>query len=196
MNSWARLATRCWWASPLLPGIPKHHLIILKLLWNPNFPCNVTAWLWNPSNSKALNIKCKNSEKSSLQYPQANLKLTQCERSHGRRKGGQKIWNLTFSYQIFTKKIVIFVSSGQNEILPLFPPPPWKNIFSYVWKNPLLAPPGNNPSDAHERSMLCLSQGTVYWLQTLLAWCDNNAVFINDVSRVYANSLPQMISKT
>jgi len=29
----------------------------------------------------------------------------------------------------------------------------------------------------------------VYWLQTSFHWCDNNAVFIVDVSRVYANSL-------
>jgi len=35
----------------------------------------------------------------------------------------------------------------------------------------------------------------VYWLQTLLNWCDNNTTFIGDVSRVYANSLPQKIGK-
>jgi len=54
---------------------------------------------------------------------------------------------------------------------------------------------GNNPSDAHERSMLFLSPVIFYWLQALLHWCDNNAVFIDDVSRVYANSLPQKIGK-
>jgi len=31
-NGWARLATRCGWASPLLPGLPKQHLITLRLL--------------------------------------------------------------------------------------------------------------------------------------------------------------------
>jgi len=36
--------------------------------------------------------------------------------------------------------------------------------------------------------MLFLSSGIVYWVQTLLHWCDSNAVFIVDVSRVYANS--------
>jgi len=41
--------------------------------------------------------------------------------------------------------------------------------------------------------MLFLSPGTVYWLKTLLHWRDNNAVFIGDVSTVYANSLPQKI---
>jgi len=41
-------------------------------------------------------------------------------------------------------------------------------------------------------SILFLSPGIVYWVQTLLHWCDSYAVFIADVSRVYANSLPQM----
>jgi len=36
--------------------------------------------------------------------------------------------------------------------------------------------------------MLFLSPGIVYWVQTLLHWCDSNAVFIDDVSRVYANA--------
>jgi len=36
--------------------------------------------------------------------------------------------------------------------------------------------------------MMILSPGIVYWVQALLHWCDNNAVFFVDVSRVYANS--------
>jgi len=36
--------------------------------------------------------------------------------------------------------------------------------------------------------MLFLSPGIVYWVQTLLHWCGNNALFIVDVSRVYAKS--------
>jgi len=36
--------------------------------------------------------------------------------------------------------------------------------------------------------MLFLSPGIVHWVQTLLYWCDSNAVFIVDVSRVYVNS--------
>jgi len=37
--------------------------------------------------------------------------------------------------------------------------------------------------------MLFLSPDIVYWVQTLLHWCDSNAVFIVDVStRVYGNS--------
>jgi len=36
--------------------------------------------------------------------------------------------------------------------------------------------------------MLFLSPGIVYWVQTLLHWCDNNEVFIVGVSRVYAHS--------
>jgi len=35
--------------------------------------------------------------------------------------------------------------------------------------------------------MLFLSPG-IYWVQTLLHRCDGNAVFIVDVSRVYANT--------
>jgi len=36
--------------------------------------------------------------------------------------------------------------------------------------------------------MLFLSLGMVYWVKTLLHWCDSNAVFIVDIPRVYANS--------
>jgi len=36
--------------------------------------------------------------------------------------------------------------------------------------------------------MLFLLPGTVYWVQTLLRRCDSNAVFIVDVSGVYAIS--------
>jgi len=36
--------------------------------------------------------------------------------------------------------------------------------------------------------MLFLSPGLVCWVQTLLHWCDSNAVFIVDISLVYANS--------
>jgi len=39
--------------------------------------------------------------------------------------------------------------------------------------------------------MLFLSPGIVSWVQTLLHWCDSNAVFIVDVSGVYMQSLPQ-----
>ena len=42
-NVWARLATRYGWASPLLPGLPKQHLLTLRPLRNSNFPCNVRA---------------------------------------------------------------------------------------------------------------------------------------------------------
>jgi len=40
--------------------------------------------------------------------------------------------------------------------------------------------------------MMFLSLGIVYWLKTLLHWCNSNAVFIVDIPRVYANFLPQM----
>jgi len=42
-------------------------------------------------------------------------------------------------------------------------------------------------------SVLFLSPGIVDWLQALLHWCDNNAVFIIDVAKVCANSRPQKI---
>jgi len=42
--------------------------------------------------------------------------------------------------------------------------------------------------------MLFLSPGIVYWVLTLLHRCDSNAVLIVDVSRVYANSLPQKMA--
>jgi len=31
---------------------------------------------------------------------------------------------------------------------------PQKNSFGYPWKNPLLAPHGKNPSDAHDRGKI------------------------------------------
>jgi len=43
--------------------------------------------------------------------------------------------------------------------------------------------------------MLFLSSGIVYWLQILRHCCDNNALFIINVSRVIVNSLPQKIGK-
>jgi len=43
--------------------------------------------------------------------------------------------------------------------------------------------------------MMFMSLGIVYWVQTLLHRCDSNAVFIVDVSRVYANSLPQKMAR-
>jgi len=46
-----------------------------------------------------------------------------------------------------------------------------------------------------EHSMLVLSPGILYWLHTSLHWCYNNTVFIVDVSRIYANYLPQNIGK-
>ena len=49
-NGWSRFATRCGWAQSLLLGLPKQHLITLRLLWISSFPCNVRTWLWNPSN--------------------------------------------------------------------------------------------------------------------------------------------------
>jgi len=43
--------------------------------------------------------------------------------------------------------------------------------------------------------MMFLSLGIVYWVQMLLHWCDSNAIFIVDVSRVYTNSLPQKMAR-
>jgi len=43
--------------------------------------------------------------------------------------------------------------------------------------------------------MVFLSLGIVYCVKTLLHWCDSNAVFIADISRVYANSLPQKMAR-
>jgi len=132
---------------------------------------------------------------SSLQQHQTNVKLTKCESSHRRRMGEASILKFDiFLLNVYQKRSFFLVSSGWNWNFATFDPP-CKNIFSCVWKNPFLPTPGNNLSDAHERSMLFLSQGIVYWLQTLLHLCDKNAVFIDDVLRVYPNSLPQKIGK-
>jgi len=64
---------------------------------------------------------------------------------HGRWKGGtggqgpRGSWNLTVSYYVFSKKGYLLVSRGKNEISP-FLTLSWKNLFGYIWKNPLLAP--------------------------------------------------------
>jgi len=59
-NGWVKLAT-CGWAHHFCQDhcTPKQRLIILTLLYNSNFPCNVRAWMWNPSNDLALNINYK-----------------------------------------------------------------------------------------------------------------------------------------
>jgi len=44
--------------------------------------------------------------------------------------------------------------------------------------------------------MLFLSPGEVYWVQTLLHWCDSIAVFIVDISTVYANSFHQKVARS
>jgi len=44
--------------------------------------------------------------------------------------------------------------------------------------------------------MMFLSLGIVYWVKTLIHWCDSNAVFFVDVSRVFANSLPQKMARS
>ena len=59
-NGWVKLAT-CGWAHHFCQDhcTPKQRLITLTLLYNSNFPCNVRAWMWNPSNGLALNINYK-----------------------------------------------------------------------------------------------------------------------------------------
>jgi len=45
--------------------------------------------------------------------------------------------------KILAKKIVFLVSSGKNQILPRLAP------LRKIFENPLVPPPGKNPSDAH-----------------------------------------------
>ena len=52
-----------------------------------------------------------------------------------------RFWNLTFSCYNFSKKVVFLVSRRKDELSLLSPPPPWKNLFSHLWKNPQY-PPG------------------------------------------------------
>ena len=73
---------------------------------------------------------------------------------YGRRNGGRGafdplgFWNLTSSYNIFSKQIVFLVARGENEISP-FLVLPWKNIFGYLSKNHYSPQPWKNPSAAH-----------------------------------------------
>ena len=114
--------------------------------------------------------------------------------SRGRRKEGQGFWNLTFFYQFFNKK-GLFINFEWVKWNFATLASPGKIFLAALGKIHFPPPPGNNPSDAHESCMLFLSPGIFFRLQALLHWRDNNAVFIDDVSRVYANSLPQKIGK-
>jgi len=49
-------------------------------------------------------------------------------------------WNLTFSYCLFSKKVVFFIVLREKNEMYHFCPP-WKNIFGFLWKNPLLVLP-------------------------------------------------------
>jgi len=71
--------------------------------------------------------------------------------NHGRRNGGAcppGFWNLTFFHLIFRKKGCFLTSSGKKLNFTTFGPL-LKKCFWLVWKIPLFAPPGKNPSDAH-----------------------------------------------
>jgi len=46
---------------------------------------------------------------------------------------------------MISKKRLFSISRGKKQISPLLAPP-WKKF----WEIPLLAPPGKNPSDAHD----------------------------------------------
>jgi len=54
---------------------------------------------------------------------------------HGRKKGGRvgssppsRFWNITFSNEIFSNKLIFLLSRGFNNILPVLAPP-WKKSF-------------------------------------------------------------------
>jgi len=48
------------------------------------------------------------------------------------------------------KKVDFLVSSGKKTISPLL-----ASLMEKFWKNPLVAPPGKKPSDAHVRTQKC-----------------------------------------
>jgi len=59
----------------------------------------------------------------------------------GRRgRGSRNPWILKLS----VKKVVFVVSSGKKINFTTFGPP-----LEKIWKNPLVVPPGKNPSDTH-----------------------------------------------
>jgi len=92
-----------------------------------------------------------------------------CYMDHGRRKGGAGEGQGTLDFEIlhfsvtFSAKMGVFlVSRRKNEISPLLAPP-WKHLYGYFWKNPLLAPTGKNPSDAHDMDQSC-RHGGLWWV--------------------------------
>jgi len=66
----------------------------------------------------------------------------------GRDQGPLEFENWHFPIPFLAKKVVFLVSSGWKEISPLLVPS-WKIFLANLWKNPQLAYPGKNPSDAH-----------------------------------------------
>jgi len=71
-------------------------------------------------------------------FREASLGLTWA--SEGGEGGAKTPWIL----KLLAKKVVFPISRGKNQISPLLVP---RKKF---WENPLLAPPGKNPSDALE----------------------------------------------
>jgi len=62
---------------------------------------------------------------------------------HGRRRGERGVLAPLYFEIPQQKKVVFLISSGKNQIYLLLAP------LDKFKKNPLMPPPGKNPSDAH-----------------------------------------------
>jgi len=63
----------------------------------------------------------------------------------------------------FLAKKVVFLVSERKMKFHHFGAPTWDNLCDYLWKNPLMTPPGRKPSDTHVCDY-CSRAGRQIWV--------------------------------
>ena len=90
-----------------------------------------------------------------------------------KERGRRGPWkNLTFSYKIFSKKVVFLVSSGKNKISSFFAP--LRKILRFTWKN-YYCPPCITLSDLHVHNVWLIidnMENIVLWSGSTKGWCN------------------------
>jgi len=97
-------------------------------------------------------------------------------RRHGRRKGGRGN-KAPLDLKILAKKVVFLFSGEKKQIMPLLSPP--KKLL----ENPLVVPPGKNPSDAHAHSEV--------WKNQFLSACNiycNRQHYLQSNSKIWKDA--------
>jgi len=117
----------------------------LKILVRKLFAPGVPSWLW------------------------ACILNNERQKGMGRRQPWK---SLTFSYQIFSKKVVFFVSSRKNKISSFLASP--RKILRFTWKN-YYCPPWITFSDPHVHNNWLIMDNwwnIVLWSGLTKGWCN------------------------